>query len=366
MPETTAASLFLLLVLLAGGAGALLLRRDVARRAASLRKLGERWARAAEDAAAAAALAGAEGSSIGRPVASLHRIGQRLGAANHSFRALQSVEPLYIVYAHPKTGCSTLEATLAELDFCRHRYSAHFLSAAGLARLERRAYGMDDPRRRPRVLRHFRECCEASGLLKARELCARESGLRGHPWARPWVVTSVREPVSQLLSDLFYDRAPRSGDEVALADLEAEARRRLERLPGKSAIGTWLESELEAVFDVDPLALPFSAQRGWVCGENERVRFLLTRLESFDRLPEALGAFFGIPPESVRVVDRNRASDRPDHEVYAAFQRSFRLSPELARRVYGTPYVRHFYSEDEIGRFVSGWTAPVGRPVPAR
>jgi len=281
----------------------------------------------------------------------------RIGAANRVLDEFQGIYPLHIVFGAPKTGCSTLSASVGDLDFCSSLHTAHYLSAAGVDRLQARAYAMTDPLRRPRLLRHARECRALDGILQARRLYAQRMDLGGHPFAKPWVITSVREPVAMALSSFFFSQGhllkgeEKPSGSVSPGDFGGWLAAQRESL----VLERWLEEELGGVFGIDPFAQRFPVEKGWLCGENESARFLLMRLESFDHLPDALGEFYGIPPESVRVVSENRARDRDDHTRYAELQGGLRLPREKLEQLYASRYVRHFYSGDEIDAFRARW-----------
>jgi hypothetical protein len=241
--------------LLLAASGALALQRDLRRRAARLEAL-------------------REATKVERR---LRRQGARLGggrnldaggafyAANRTLQDIDAVYPLHVVFGPVKTGCTTLAETIGHLDFCSNLHTAHQLSASGMLELQRGAYGQPDPVRRTRTLRHFRECGVLRGVLHARRTNVRTLGLEQHPFARPWVVTAVREPVARALSAVFYERGHHLVEAAACgrAEVVAEVRQRvLGRLRHGKTYEEWVAEELHAIFGFDPFAAPFPRDRG--------------------------------------------------------------------------------------------------------
>jgi hypothetical protein len=184
-------------------------------------------------------------------------------------------------------------------------------------------------------------------------------GLGDHPFAKPWVVSSVREPVAMALSSFFFSRGHTMDESTSRKPgPTGEFRAWMASQRESLALERWLEQELGGVFGIDPFAQPFPTDKGWICGENESVRFLLLRLESFARLPEALAEFYGIPPGSVDIVSENRASDRHDHDSYESLRGELHLPRESLEQLYASRYVRHFYSSEEIEGFMARWKQP--------
>lgn len=335
--------------LLALASGALILAWDLRRRAVRLEALRE---------------AGKVHRSLKKPAALLRERRElnpqdslyRIGRAQNE---IDAVYPLHVVLSPLKTGCSTLAETIGSLELCSNLHSAHALSGVGALRTQRQAYKQEDPMRRERSLRHFRECCALRGVVYARRANVRALGLEDHPFARPWVVTSVREPVARIVSGIFFRgghdlvASGRSRDDV----LDTVRRQTLRQLHFTQSYQEWVDEELRNIFGFDPFGQPFPKERGWARGETARARVLQIRLESFSRLPDALGDFCGVPPETIRVEARNTARERPDYALYRETVRGLSLPRDELESVYASPGVTHFYTPEEIDGFLRRWTS---------
>jgi hypothetical protein len=328
--------------------GALILALDLRRRAARLESLRQATTLRRSVRSVAAHLKKNRGLV---PASALH-------AADRTLNDADAVYPLHVVFGRAKTGCTTLGESIGRLDLCSNVRAAHMLSGAGLTRYQEETYALEDPVLRTRRLRHLREAFALRGVLHARRATVRARGIEDHPFARPWVVTTLREPVARHLSGIFYQKGPRLIEAGSSPDLHETVREELlERLRIWQSDEEWIEEELKTVFGFDPFAEPFPKERGWVQRETDHARLLQIRLESFDRLPEALGDFFEIPPETIRVHVRNTARERPDRDLYVEVMQRLVLPRDELERFYAAPGVTHFYTAEEIDGFLRRWTS---------
>jgi deoxycytidine triphosphate deaminase len=60
--------------------------------------------------------------------------------------------------------------------------------------------------------------------------------------------------------------------------------------------------------------------------------------------------------------DTNRADAKPYAALYREFRARFRIPADLVAEIYDRdPYLRHFYTDEEIAAFKAKWTAPQPR-----
>ena len=344
MNEAGLESWILLTVLIGGGAGALGLAWDLRRRAADLERLADETGRVSE------ALTQSEAIP-----AALELAGSRLAGANRAALDLSGVHPLHLVFTAPKTGATTLVATLEQLEFCANLRTAHFLSPEGIEEQQRNVYQWQRPEQRAVALRSLREAYQLRELLSARRVGFSRRESSQHPHARPWIISSVRDPIAQLVSGYFFATRYDSRDDLE-PTLRVVSDYVVQRLGQRSSPGRWWSEELEAVFGIDVCRLELAPCRSFATGENAYGRFLVVRLESFDGLPEALEHFYGLSPGQVHVATQNRAVDREDGEFYRAVVARLCLPKEVLDRAYGAAYMEHFYSPEEISAFRERWS----------
>jgi hypothetical protein len=288
---------------------------------------------------------------------------------------------LFVVHGFPKTGNSTLAATIGALDICDFLYGGHHFSDAGVAALHRAVGNIADPALRSRQLAYYYECARFNRIFRDQRWLQAQIRADGDAPMRPFVVTSMRDPIQMFLSGMLFvhdclseppapptaevlleaafGKSPRSPEATFWRELwfQTICGRVDDGAPWYGEIDRWFEHELGTVFGIDAFATPFPHERGWISLESDAARGLLVRQEDFDRLEEILRAWFGLPDGLVRMVDDNRAEGRPNADLYRQIRETFRAPAEQLDAVYATRAARHFYSPAEIEDMKARWGA---------
>jgi hypothetical protein len=181
------------------------------------------------------------------------------------------------------------------------------------------------------------------------------------------LVVGVREPIANVVSYIFQLIADSSrwaefGDEKWRQFLQNPH----ETLPLQTrAVGqpwplvqqAWWKEHMENVFGLDFLALDFDKERGWHIYDFGSVRFLVIRLESFSRLPQALSQFYDMPLEFVRsrIATVNVGAEKGSGVRYQEFRSRVKLPTEVLDLAYGSRFASHFYTSEELASFRNRW-----------
>ena len=164
------------------------------------------------------------------------------------------------------------------------------------------------------------------------------------------VVTLVRDPIARHVSGAFevghQTGFPKENKSKALQALGNQLR-------AKDVLDypyTWFDREIAPVFGVDVLDHPFNRKEGYGRIKTENVDLLILTLERLsDLVPTVLSDFVGTS------LELKKARIRTD-EVYKRVKEQLTLSESNVRRLYDHPWMRHFYAEQDIERFVRRWT----------
>lgn len=172
----------------------------------------------------------------------------------------------------------------------------------------------------------------------------------------PWrVVSLVRDPIAQTVS-AFFQPGVRRGyvhPHAAAAELRDRFGDRLDRLPLH-----WFESHLLPAFGIDVYAHAFNPDLGYQLIRTPTVHLLLLRCEDSAAASAGLAELIG-GEQAVAVPRLNLGADKGYADLYEAFGRALRPSPDQLEVAYESRVVRHFYSGVEIDRFRARWaTAP--------
>ena len=265
----------------------------------------------------------------------------------------QLLADLTIVYSLPKVGGTTIAATLNAHPAVRpEAFHLHYLSPKGLSALERQIGACSHPN----VSYLQAQLAQGRG---ARALLAANRALREGGAApivrKPFLIAGVRDPITLSLSLAFESwwlLAPQL-EGLGLEFLNSWVLKN----PLRNPWDDWFTDELEEVFDVDVYARPFPAERGWDVYENDAARVLVIRQENLDRLPDALGALYGLEPATFAVKTCNVAAHKDYADHYRRAKQMLRLNEAELDLVYGTRSVRHFYTQEEIASFRRRWSA---------
>lgn len=191
---------------------------------------------------------------------------------------------------------------------------------------------------------------------------------RGRPERVINYLLTTRDPVAACVSFLFqfvstWTRWGNLSDEALLRYLQSPTSPTLipsaPGCPWPLVQETWWHEQIEQVFGLDFLSLDFDRDRGWHVYDFGRVRFLVVRLENFDRLPEALSTFYDLPLQRIHVLDSNIGEAKAESgERYRKFRARAKIPTELLDLAYGSRFAKHFYSDTELEGFRRRWSEP--------
>lgn len=112
--------------------------------------------------------------------------------------------------------------------------------------------------------------------------------------------------------------------------------------------------ELQDAFGTDLLQQGFDQQKGYQVYDDKLIRLLVIRLEDLnDCYPQAIKEFLGY---DLQLINDNISSNKEYYELYKAFKKAFVPEQSYLDRMYEHPYVKLFYSEEEISRFKQKWS----------
>ncbi len=162
------------------------------------------------------------------------------------------------------------------------------------------------------------------------------------------VITPVRDPIARNISYLFEREGERFQVEgYRNEDIFSE----MVSLIDYAAPLFWFGEVFSPLFGIDVYEHPFIKDNGWKIINH---RYLLIQTEQItEMLPGALWSLFGEEPQSLH---RAKTEDTRSYgKLYAEFLDWVSFSDEYLDLMYGHLYVRHFYSEIQIGKMRARW-----------
>ncbi|GAC1305157.1 MAG: hypothetical protein NVSMB10_08790 [Steroidobacteraceae bacterium] len=126
------------------------------------------------------------------------------------------------------------------------------------------------------------------------------------------------------------------------------------------AYRTWFAEELGAVFGIDVLQSPYIPAQASQRIAAPATDIFIYRVEDMHPSAPAYPALLAQASDFLRAPVQafpsvNTSATRRSHEITAAVRRGFSLPAAVLEKIYGTPVIRHFYSDEEITGFMARW-----------
>ncbi len=265
-----------------------------------------------------------------------------------------SLSPM-IVYAPMKVGSQTIRRSLEAMmqHPVLHR---HFLFE------ENRNRWFDEAQE---LFQHDWHTTERYLVMKAKRLARIRYGralIQNYSGKRWKVISLVREPIDRLCS-LFFHFMGRFHHDWLCDDVQYLDTQRLlsvfeklqESYLKNEMLVTWFGCELQRAFGINVFDKDFDTEKGYQFYTGPKADLLLLRLENLNECyQKAFQQFGGIRLPELFIS--NRSQDKGYDGIYSHFKQRVTFSAEYIDRVYELPYVRHFYSRDEIAHWKNRWT----------
>jgi hypothetical protein len=168
-----------------------------------------------------------------------------------------------------------------------------------------------------------------------------------NPGREKKIITVVRDPLAQVISDVFQHLSYHRLDELKYLSID-------NRQVNFNYPEEWTDQELLPFSGIDILKENFDPEMGYAIYQKGQYSLLVLRYEDLPGVfPAAMAQFTGI--KSWRLADRNRSKDKDYAVSYARFKSELKVSPDVIQYVYSSDFVRHFYTTGEIERFRERW-----------
>ena len=270
-------------------------------------------------------------------------IAENIGIKSKNFSKM----PPIIVYQMGKVGSTTISRSLKKANLPNPVYQIHFLSEQGIQFAENaHLKGVFSA-----VPRHLKR---SKALRKKME---REAGSR---WL---LVTLVREPISRIVSNFFQNMIefyPDVIEDKEKIDHSKVCAYLMDSVTAfadsKDYISRWFDMEINAVFVIDVYSQPFNQDDGYTIIRGGKADLLILRLEDLDAcFVNAIKQFLGVD-HPIQLVSSNVSDQKFYSDDMKKVQENLSFPASVLERVYATPYVRHFYGEKDIARFIQRWS----------
>lgn len=166
------------------------------------------------------------------------------------------------------------------------------------------------------------------------------------------VITSIREPVSRDISAIFQNFRSIFNEsdvnKINKGDVISWLGKQDHKYPER-----WFAYEFKKFFNIDILQHSFSPEPGYAIYNLKKIDILIFKLEKFEQCFScSIKDFLGI---NVSMSKSNRTKNKNGYKLYKYLQSNYRLSEKTLESIYYTNFMRHFYSTEEIEKFIAKW-----------
>ena len=189
------------------------------------------------------------------------------------------------------------------------------------------------------------------------------------------IITAVREPISQNISLLFqigdgegylidqpeywendYFKLLQKVECMDSGSVVADCifQRTIHSDNKTMFIQNFFEEQFKKRLGVDLLAEPFDTKRGFSIVEQNGFEIFIFQLEKFDLIQKELLAFAGLDSK-IEFKRANDAADKYYAPLYQEVKETISITRQYFEDSFNNPYIKHFYSEEDIKKFRMKW-----------
>ncbi len=200
------------------------------------------------------------------------------------------------------------------------------------------------------------------------------------------IITAVREPISQNISGLFQ-RIGTGGDSLSkqfVLDNFTPEKNKIDNFYSEyKEIFIKNNSNVQTLFDtmlnntvyqentsynfsiiqkfiplfceniLDLLSHPFDQEKGYAIMKEGNIEVFVYQLEKLNSIVPELSAWVGVPFD--KLEKSNVGEDKWIGDSYKQAQKHLKITQEYFDKCYNEPYVKHFYSPEDIEKFKERW-----------
>lgn len=190
------------------------------------------------------------------------------------------------------------------------------------------------------------------------------------------VITAIRDPISRDISDIFQTI---SNDTLRFLTLSSQEE--VESFICEKSVQAFFDDYVKKQYtfcETDPKTIyteffdtfgrnitdltqkPFDTEKGCTILNTETANVFIYQLEQLNQVIEPLSQWLGTP--FTELENDNAASDKWVAPYYQLAKKELVLSKEYVDAAYNDPYVKHFYSKEQIETMKSKWLGNIKTP----
>ncbi|MGB3492752.1 MAG: putative capsular polysaccharide synthesis family protein [Elainellaceae cyanobacterium] len=269
------------------------------------------------------------------------------------YRSLDDEKELILVHQMGKVGSTSIYDSLkARSEFSSRVFHTHVLNPAGVPR------GLSHlikPERIQLHKNHFLDSLYLWNILSNPDRSSKSSEKR---WK---IITLVREPIARNISAYFQNirleiAFPKSIEQGEIDEKELDqAIEDFKALENHKSSLLWMDRQVKEVFGIDVYQEDFDHHRGYNLIRKDNVNLLVIKLEELkNNYKQAFRDLLGF--EDFQLKTSNVSDSKEYASIYEAFKDRIVFSQEYIELIYTSKLATHFYTPQEIEKFIAKWT----------
>lgn len=176
------------------------------------------------------------------------------------------------------------------------------------------------------------------------------------------IISTFREPVARMISAAFEnldDTLPQlhgRDDDEAMTIISEDLNRWFRDFnPLTELTAAWFTKELKEVTGIDAYKRPFDHKKGYIRFQEFGADILIMK---YERLREIFSPALSelLETKIPEPVNSNVSEQKHYAGLYKRVLNEYRLDEKTLNRIYNTPFMNHFYTPDEIEKFIRKWS----------
>ena len=270
------------------------------------------------------------------------------GKIENKHYQLKENDSVFLIYQMGKVGSSSIYKALKEHHLSSPVYQLHYLDPTSL----QESVAWHNANNFSQLPEHL-QVSEAMATFLAKD----QDRVR---WK---IISLVRDPIALQCSMIFQNLAEAFSSALEEDNTRVNLQKAIELITRdlsdfqtrKSHFLNWFDNEIKEVFGIDVYRYPFNKEEGFSIINQGNVEILLIKFENLQEcFTEAFFQFTGI--NDLQLPQANVGIEKEYGEDYKKLTRTLLLPNSLCKNIYKTKLTQHFYSQQEINKFMEQWS----------
>ncbi len=179
--------------------------------------------------------------------------------------------------------------------------------------------------------------------------------IKNNPQNNYKIITGIREPISQLLSNCFqgikdFDFIDKKG----ILKKRKIIKILLESI-NENYYKQYYDRELKTIFGIDIFSYKFDTSKPYFYIKEKNIEIIIYKLESLNSSYEQIFQQL-FPYEHIKLIKKNEAKNKSHYKEYKEIEKELSFDEEVLRKFYyQKDFIQNFYEKKEIENFINKW-----------